>query len=67
MRSSWGHISTSGAGTWSQNGNAVVFAPNYSTQSNYTQYTGSLSTGGTFSHSSLTFSYSGVVWVYNHN
>ncbi len=55
------------AGTWSQNGNAVVFAPNYSTQSNYTQYTGSLSTGGTFSHSSLTFSYSGVVWVYNHN
>lgn len=55
------------AGTWSQNGNAVVFAPNYSTQNNYAQYTGSLSTGGTFSHSSLTFSYSGVVWVYNHN
>jgi hypothetical protein len=54
------------AGTWSQNGNAVVFSPNYSTQNSYTQYTGSLTTGGTFSHSSLTFSYNGVVWVYNH-
>jgi hypothetical protein len=54
------------AGTWSQNGNAVSFAPNYSTQNNYTQYTGSLTAGGTFSHSSLTFSYNGVVWLYNH-
>ena len=54
------------AGTWYQNGNAVVFSPNYSTQGNYTQYTGALSGGGTFSHSSITFSYNGVVWVYNH-
>lgn len=54
------------AGNWSQNGNAVVFAPNYSTQGNYSQYTGSLTGGGTFSHSSLTFSYNGVVWMYNH-
>ena len=54
------------SGTWSQNGNAVVFSPSYSTQSNYTQYTGSLTTGGTFSHSSLTCSYNGVVWVYDH-
>lgn len=54
------------AGTWSQNGNAVVFAPSYSTQANYNQYTGSLTGGSTFSHSSLTFSYNGVVWVYNH-
>ncbi len=54
------------SGTWYQNGNAVVFSPNYSTQNNYTQYTGALSGGGTFSHSSITFSYNGVVWVYNH-
>jgi len=54
------------AGTWYQSGNAVVFSPNYSTQGNYTQYTGALSGGGTFSHSSITFSYNGVVWVYNH-
>lgn len=54
------------SGTWSQNGNAVVFSPSYSTQNNYTQYTGSLTAGGTFSHSSLTFSYNGVVWVYDH-
>ncbi len=54
------------AGTWSQNGNAVVFAPSYSTQGNYNQYTGSLIGSSTFSHSSLTFSYNGVVWVYNH-
>lgn len=54
------------SGNWSQNGNAVVFSPTYSTQQNYSQYTGSLSSGSTFSHSSLTFSYNGVVWVYNH-
>ncbi len=54
------------AGTWSQNGNAVVFSPTYSTQGTYAQYTGSLTGSGTFSHSSLTFSYNGVVWVYNH-
>jgi len=54
------------SGTWYQNGNAVVFSPSYSTQNNYTQYTGALSGSGTFSHSSITFSYNGVVWVYNH-
>ncbi|HEY5087156.1 MAG TPA: hypothetical protein VII66_07375 [Gemmatimonadaceae bacterium] len=54
------------SGTWSQNGNAVVFAPSYSTQNNYSQYTGALSGSSTFSHSTLTFSYSGVVWVYAH-
>lgn len=54
------------SGTWTQNGNAIVFYPNYSTQGNTAQYTGSLTGGGTFSHSSLTFSYSGVVWIYNH-
>ena len=54
------------AGTWYQSGNAIVFSPNYSTQGNSTQYTGSLSGGGTFSHSTITFSYNGVVWVYNH-
>jgi hypothetical protein len=54
------------SGTWSQNGNAVVFYPNQSTQGNTSQYTGSLTSGGTFSHSSLTFSYNGVVWLYNH-
>ncbi len=55
------------AGTWYQNGNAVTFSPNYSTQNSYAQYTGSLQTGSTFSHSSITFSYNGVVWVYNHS
>ncbi len=54
------------SGNWSQNGTAVVFSPSYSTQGNYTQYTGSLTNGSTFSHSSLTFSYNGVVWMYNH-
>jgi len=54
------------AGTWYQNGNAVVFSPSASTQNNFTQYTGSLTGSGTFSHSSITFSYNGVVWVYNH-
>jgi hypothetical protein len=54
------------SGTWTQNGNAIVFYPSYSTQGNTSQYTGSLTSGGTFSHSSLTFSYNGVVWVYNH-
>ncbi len=54
------------AGTWNQNGNAVVFAPSYSTQANYNQYTGSLTGSSTFSRSSLTFSDNGVVWVYNH-
>lgn len=54
------------AGTWYQSGNAIVFSPNYSTQGNSTQYTGSIAGGGTFSHSSITFSYNGVVWVYNH-
>jgi hypothetical protein len=43
-----------------------VFTPNYSTQNNYTQYTGALAGSGTFSHSSITFSYNGVVWVYKH-
>lgn len=55
------------AGTWYQSGNAIVFSPSYSTQGNTTQYTGSLSGGGTFSHSSITFSSNGVVWVYNHS
>ena len=55
------------SGTWYQSGNAIVFSPSYSTQGNTSQYTGSLSTGSTFSHSSITFSYNGVVWVYNHN
>lgn len=55
------------SGTWTQNGNAVVFYPSSSTQGNTAQYTGSLTSGGTFSHSSLTFSYSGVVWIYSHN
>lgn len=54
------------SGTWYQNGNAVVFSPSYSTQGNLTQYTGALAGSGTFSHSSITFSYNGVVWVYNH-
>ncbi|HEY8312067.1 MAG TPA: hypothetical protein VIG47_15995, partial [Gemmatimonadaceae bacterium] len=54
------------SGTWYQNGNAIVFQPSYSTQGNTSQYTGSLSTGSTFSHSSITFSYNGVVWLYNH-
>ena len=54
------------SGTWYQNGNAIVFSPTYSTQNNYTQYTGALSGSSTFSHSSITFSYNGVVWVYNH-
>ena len=54
------------SGTWYQNGNAIVFSPSYSTQGNTSQYTGSLSTGSTFSHSSITFSYNGVVWLYNH-
>lgn len=54
------------AGTWYQDGDAVVFSPNYSTQNNYTQYTGALSGSSTFSHSSITFSYNGVVWVYDH-
>ena len=54
------------AGTWYQNGNAVVFSPSVSTQNNFTQYTGALSGSGTFSHSSITFSYNGVVWVYDH-
>lgn len=54
------------SGTWRQNGNAVVFYPSYSTQGNTSQYTGSLTSGGTLSHSSLTFSYNGVVWVYDH-
>jgi hypothetical protein len=53
------------AGNWAQNGNAVLFAPSYSTQGNHTQYTGSLSGGGSFSSTSLTFSYNGVVWVYD--
>lgn len=54
------------SGSWSQSGNAVIFYPSYSTQGNTSQYTGSLSGSGTFSHSSLTFSYNGVVWIYNH-
>ena len=54
------------SGTWTQSANAVVFYPSYSTQGNSTQYTGSLTGGSTFSRSSLTFSYSGVVWIYNH-
>lgn len=54
------------SGTWYQNGSALVFEPTYSTQGNYSQYTGALSGSGTFSHSSITFSYNGVVWVYNH-
>jgi hypothetical protein len=54
------------SGTWRQNANAVVFYPSYSTQGNTSSYTGSLTGGGTFSHSSLTFSYNGIVWVYNH-
>lgn len=54
------------SGTWTQSANAVVFYPSYSTQGNTTQYTGALTGGGTFSRSSLTFSYSGVVWIYNH-
>lgn len=54
------------AGTWYQSGSSIVFTPNYSTQNNYAQYTGSLSNASTFSHSSITFSYNGVTWVYNH-
>jgi hypothetical protein len=55
------------SGNWYQSGNAVVFQPTYSTLSQQpTQYTGSLAGGGTFSHSTLTFSSGGVVWVYSH-
>jgi hypothetical protein len=54
------------SGSWAQNGSAVVFDPTSSTQGNTTEYTASLTSGGTFSHSSLTFSSAGVVWVYNH-
>ncbi|HEY8310182.1 MAG TPA: hypothetical protein VIG47_06475, partial [Gemmatimonadaceae bacterium] len=54
------------SGTWTQSANAVVFYPSYSTQGSTTQYTASLTSGSTFSRSSLTFSYSGVVWIYNH-
>ena len=38
------------AGSWFQNGNAIVFKPNYNTQNNYSQYTGALSGSSTFSH-----------------
>jgi hypothetical protein len=55
------------SGTWAQNGSAVVFVPTASTQGNTTQYTASLKSGGTFSHSSLTFSSDGIVWVYDHS
>ncbi|MDQ2890954.1 MAG: hypothetical protein M3R65_10470 [Gemmatimonadota bacterium] len=54
------------AGTWNQNGTAAVFTPTYSTQNNYGQYTGSINTASTFSHSTITFSYNGIVWVYSH-
>ncbi len=63
---SYSPASDAEAGTWYQNGNAIVFSPNYSTQNNYSQYTGSLSSASTFNHSSITFSYNGVVWIYNH-
>ena len=65
--SSYSPASDAESGTWYQNGTAIVFTPTYSTQNNYAQYTGSLSTASTFNHSSITFSYNGVVWVYNHN
>lgn len=54
------------SGTWSQSGNSVFFSPITSTQGNYSAYTASFTNGSTFNHSSLSFSYNGVVWVYNH-
>ena len=64
--SSYSPASDAESGTWYANGSAIVFTPTYSTQNNYAQYTGSLSSASTFNHSSITFSYNGVVWVYNH-
>jgi hypothetical protein len=55
------------SGTWAQNGTAVAFTPTQSSQNNLTAYTAALTSGTTFSHSILTFSSNGVVWVYEHD
>lgn len=65
--SSSGPITDSESGTWSQSGNTVNFYAQYSTlQAPPYQYQATLTSGGTFSHSSLTFITGGVPWVYQH-
>jgi hypothetical protein len=54
------------SGVWTQNGNTITFQPTYSTFSNNTAYSGTLSNGGLFSGSTLVFSSSLGQLVYQH-
>lgn len=62
-----GPVTDNESGTWSQSGNTVNFYAQYSTlQPPPYQYQGTLTGGGTFSHSSLTVISGGVQWLYQH-